>query len=72
MKASVTTTAQAPTILPAPVKTLFLAEFSQSTTKQSRDPLDPHKLQLQADTITVTLREIMVEHSDYRHFGLND
>jgi hypothetical protein len=72
MKASVTTTAQTPTILPAPVKTLFLTEFSQSTTKQTFGTLDPHTLQLQADTITVTLREILVKHSDYRHYGLND
>jgi len=73
MKATtVTTTAQAPTPLAAPVRHLYLPEHSQSATRRALDNLDPDQLQIRADTVTVVLKQMRVEPVDYRGYGIND
>lgn len=72
MKAStVTTTAQAPTSLPAPVQALFLSEFSQATLLSSSTAPDADLNAQRATQVTVVLKNILAR-TGYMHGGIND
>jgi hypothetical protein len=67
-----TTTAQAPTNLPAPVQHLLLAEISPNATRKTLGHITTDQIELRANTITVVLREIMADHGENRDFGINE
>ena len=68
---TVTQTGQAMTHPPAPVQHPLLTEFSQLKETHSLNNLDADKIALRATKITVVLKDIL-EHSGYRHGGLNE
>jgi hypothetical protein len=69
---TVAQTGQALPYSPAPVQhLLLLTEFSQIKENRLFDNMDVEKIALRATKITVVLKDIM-EHSGYRHGGLNE
>ncbi len=69
---TVTQTGQAMPYPPAPVQHLLLLnKFSQLKEKHLLDNMDADKIALRATKVTVVLKEIL-EHSGYRHGGLNE
>lgn len=72
MKASiVTTTAQAPANLPAPVQALFLSEFSQATLLPTSAKPDADLDARRATQVTMVLKNILAR-TGYTHGGIND
>ena len=69
---TVTSTAQAPTNLPAPVQHLLLTELSPSTSSKTSGHLTTEQIELRANTLTVVLKEIMADHGENRDFGINE
>jgi hypothetical protein len=68
---AVTSAGQAMNNPPAPVQHLLLTEFSQTHETRWSDNMDADDIALRATQVTAVLKDIL-QHSGYRHGGLNE